>query len=102
MSLAPARSTQRTLPVSLLTSSIRTQRFLIFNVRAKRRWIWGSILLTNLKSMVGFRNIAVHEYHPLQLPITVAIIIQHLGDFLAFSSFILIKDASQSSATPDT
>ncbi len=38
-------------------------------------------------------DLAVHEYQTLQLPITVAIITQHLGDFLAFSSFILIKDA---------
>jgi len=42
-------------------------------------------LLTNLKNMVGFRNIAVHEYQTLQLPITVAIITQHLGGVLAFS-----------------
>jgi len=30
----------------------------------------------------------------LQLPIMVAIITQHLGDFLAFSAFILRKDAA--------
>lgn len=65
-------------------------------------WWVSPSLLTNLKNMVGFRNIAVHEYQALQLPITVAIITQHLGDFLAFSSFILTKDASQSGATTDT
>lgn len=42
--------------------------------------------------MVGFRNIAVHEYQALQLPITVAIITQHLDEFLVFSSTILRRD----------
>jgi len=73
----------------------------VFQLLSQGGWVSPS-LLTNLKNMVGFRNIAVHEYQTLQLPITVAIITQHLGDFLAFSSFILTKDASQSGATPDT
>lgn len=64
-------------------------------------WV-DSFLLTNLKNMVGFRDTAVHEYQTLQLPITVAIITQHLGDFLAFSSFILIKDAGQPGAGTET
>ncbi len=46
-----------------------------------------------MKNMVGFRNIAVHEYQTLQLPITVAIIPQHLDDFIRFSSFVLTRDA---------
>ncbi|AEV65615.1 type VII toxin-antitoxin system HepT family RNase toxin [Pseudomonas ogarae] len=53
-------------------------------------------LVKNLKNMVGFRNIAVDDYQALQLPIMVAIITQHLGDFLAFSAFILRKDATKS------
>lgn len=73
----------------------------VFQLLSQGGWVSPS-LLTNLKNMVGFRNIAVHEYQTLQLPITVAIITQHLGDFLAFSSFILTKDASQSGATTDT
>ncbi|WP_426217295.1 type VII toxin-antitoxin system HepT family RNase toxin [Pseudomonas sp. DWRC2-2] len=73
----------------------------VFQLLSQGGWVSPS-LLTNLKNMVGFRNIAVHEYQTLQLPITVAIITQHLGDFLAFSSFILTKDASQPGATPDT
>ncbi|MCF8976207.1 DUF86 domain-containing protein, partial [Pseudomonas edaphica] len=52
-------------------------------------------LLTNLKNMVGFRNIVVHEYQTLQLPIAVAIITKHLGDFLAFSAHVLTKDVGQ-------
>jgi Protein of unknown function DUF86. len=47
-----------------------------------------------MKNMVGFRNIAVHEYQTLQLPIAVAIITQHLVDFVLFSSAILRQDAA--------
>jgi len=46
-----------------------------------------------MKNMVGYRNIAVHEYQTLQLPIIVAIITQHLDDFVRFSSFVLTRDA---------
>ena len=52
----------------------------------------------NLKNMVGFRNIAVHDYQALQLPIMVAIITQHMGDFLEFSAFILRKDSAESAS----
>jgi uncharacterized protein YutE (UPF0331/DUF86 family) len=50
-------------------------------------------LASAMKRMVGFRNIAVHEYQNLQLPITVDIIERHLDDFLAFSRTLLLKDA---------
>ena len=39
--------------------------------------------------MVGFRNIAVHDYQTLQLPITVAIIEKHLDEFLDYSKALL-------------
>lgn len=39
-----------------------------------------------LKAMVGFRNIAVHDYQSIQLPILRAIIEHHLSDFIAFSN----------------
>lgn len=42
-----------------------------------------------LKRMVGFRNIALHDYQKLQLPITVAIIEKHLDDFLGYSEILL-------------
>jgi uncharacterized protein YutE (UPF0331/DUF86 family) len=45
-----------------------------------------------MKHMVGFRNIAVHEYQTLQLPITVNIIQSHLDEFLAYSPQMLLKD----------
>lgn len=52
-------------------------------------------LADNLKRMVGFRNIAVHDYQPLQLPITVSIIENHLHEFLLYSKALLQRDAAQ-------
>lgn len=46
-----------------------------------------------LQRMVGFRNIAVHDYQKLQLPITVAIIEKHLDEFLQYSKALLQSDA---------
>lgn len=40
----------------------------------------------------GFRNIAVHEYQELQLPITVDIIEHRLDDFLTFSKAVLLRE----------
>lgn len=42
-----------------------------------------------MKNMVGFRNIAVHDYQSLLLPITERIITQHLDEFLAFTAHLL-------------
>jgi uncharacterized protein YutE (UPF0331/DUF86 family) len=47
-----------------------------------------------MRRMVGFRNLAVHDYQALQLPITVNIIEHHLDDFLAFSRQVLQQDAA--------
>lgn len=43
--------------------------------------------------MVGFRNIAIHDYQALQLPITVSIITTHLDAFLIYSKVLLSRDA---------
>lgn len=53
-------------------------------------------LADSLKRMVGFRNIAVHDYQSLQLPITVSIIERHLDDFLRYSQSILLRDVRSS------
>jgi len=50
-------------------------------------------LAESLKRMVGFRNIAVHDYQSLQMPITCNIITQHLDEFLLYSKNIIKKDA---------
>jgi len=52
-------------------------------------------LADELKRMVGFRNIAVHDYQALQLPITVSIIEKHLDEFLQYSQAVLLHDAGQ-------
>ena len=39
-----------------------------------------------MRAMVGFRNIAVHNYQELQMPILQRIIEDHLNDFETFVS----------------
>lgn len=63
----------------------------VFTLLATAHWLEPE-LADSMKHMVGFRNIAVHEYQTLQLPITVNIIQSHLGEFLAFSRQMLLKD----------
>lgn len=60
----------------------------VFALLARAGRIDGS-LAASLHAMVGYRNVAVHDYQTLQLPITVAVITKHLDDFLAFSRAIL-------------
>ena len=59
---------------------------------ARAGWI-DTPLAEALQRMVGYRNIAVHDYQTLQLPITIAVIERHLGDFLAFSRAVLRRQA---------
>lgn len=66
----------------------------VFTLLARGGWI-ESGLADGLKRMVGFRNIAVHDYQSLQLLITVAIIQTHLDDFLGYSKALLLKDAAR-------
>ncbi len=46
-------------------------------------------LATRMQHMVGFRNVAVHEYTRLNLDVVHAIITKQLGDFRTFSSTIV-------------
>ena len=46
-------------------------------------------LATRMKRMVGFRNVAVHDYTKLNLAVVKAIITKHLGDFLAYTQKML-------------
>jgi uncharacterized protein YutE (UPF0331/DUF86 family) len=46
-------------------------------------------LAINLKKMVGFRNIAVHDYQTLIVPIVVSIIESNLTDFEEFARQLL-------------
>ena len=63
----------------------------VFNLLAQGDWL-AVELADALKRMVGFRNIAVHDYQPLQLPITVKVITHHLDEFLRYSERILKQD----------
>ena len=46
-------------------------------------------LAESMKRMIGFRNIAVHDYQALLLPIVENIITNHLNDFINFSKQLL-------------
>ena len=46
-------------------------------------------LAARMQRMVGFRNVAVHEYTRLNLDIVLTIITKHLDDFRTFSSTIV-------------
>ena len=48
-------------------------------------------LAENLKKMVGFRNIAVHEYQRLQVPVAEMVILHRLQDFLLFCGILIKK-----------
>lgn len=64
----------------------------VFALLARAGWIEADLGAT-MQNMVGFRNIAVHDYQKLQLPITVAVITRHLDDFLRYSKALLLRDA---------
>lgn len=70
----------------------------VFTLLAQANWI-SLDLADQMKRMVGFRNIAVHDYQTLQIPITVNIIEKHLDEFLEFSKLVLLKKGSGSVAT---
>jgi uncharacterized protein YutE (UPF0331/DUF86 family) len=62
----------------------------VFMLLAQATWI-DAKLAESLKRMIGFRNIAVHDYQALLLPIVEKIITEHLDDFLQFSKMVLQK-----------
>jgi uncharacterized protein YutE (UPF0331/DUF86 family) len=64
----------------------------VFTLLARGGLISGD-LADSLRRMVGFRNIAVHDYQTLALPITIEVITHHLDDFLRFTQVLLTRDA---------
>ena len=46
-------------------------------------------LADRLRKMVGFRNVAVHDYQKLNLDIVRRIVVDHLDDFLGFTQVLL-------------
>lgn len=67
----------------------------MFALLAQANWI-DAPLADSLKRMVGFRNLAVHGYQSLQLPIVVSVITGHLDDFLRYAEAVLKRDAPPS------
>lgn len=53
-----------------------------------------SKLASSMQAMVGFRNVAVHDYRKLNMDILRAILENHLNDFRDFAASIL-KSASK-------
>ena len=66
----------------------------VFELLAKSEWIERP-LAEALKRMIGFRNIAIHEYQSLQHEITVEIITDHLDEFLQYTAEILTKNSEK-------
>jgi len=50
-------------------------------------------LMRRMQAMVGFRNIAVHNYQKLSLDVVRAILDEHLDDFRQFCAAMLELDA---------
>ncbi|HIJ84539.1 MAG: protein of unknown function DUF86 [Magnetococcales bacterium] len=69
----------------------------VFDLLARGGWITMA-MAAKLKPIVGFRNIAVHDYQTLQLPITIAIITTHLDDLLDYPQTILRRDGQGTEA----
>jgi uncharacterized protein YutE (UPF0331/DUF86 family) len=72
----------------------------VFGLLAQGGWI-DAALADALKRMVGFRNIAMHDYQALQLAITERIIAHHLDEFLDYTRALLLRDG-RSPAAPAT
>ncbi|MDP2418676.1 MAG: DUF86 domain-containing protein [Hydrogenophaga sp.] len=65
----------------------------VFALLAQAGWI-DATLQDTMQRMVGFRNIAVHDYQKLLLPILLSVVTVHLNDFLRFTTAILKKDGA--------
>jgi len=52
------------------------------------------LLADVLQRIVDFRDIALHDYQALQVPIVVAVIRDHLDDFLTFSRVVLQRSSA--------
>lgn len=62
-----------------------------FDLLAAANWIEAD-MARKMKSMIGYRNIALHDYNALLLEITIAVVSGHIDDFIEFTSTILKKN----------
>jgi uncharacterized protein YutE (UPF0331/DUF86 family) len=51
--------------------------------------VLGESLMVRLQAMVGFRNIAIHEYQQIQVSIVQRILDERLGDFIEFTQAVM-------------
>ena len=65
----------------------------VFALLAAAGWIEAP-LADRLQKMVGFRNIAVHDYQALLIPIVTEVITRHLDDFLDYSRALLLRSGA--------
>lgn len=65
----------------------------VFELLSRGQWI-DAPLAAALKRMVAFRNIAMHDYQSLLLPILVNVITLHLDEFLEFTRIVLTRDGA--------
>lgn len=70
-----------------------------FGLLAAKRVI-STALEEKMAKMVGFRNIAVHEYQKLKIEIVEAVIQKNLDDLLEFTDCLLAYQKSHSEASP--
>jgi uncharacterized protein YutE (UPF0331/DUF86 family) len=64
----------------------------------ERAGLLDATLAERMRKMVGFRNVAVHDYRKLDLEIVRSIVERHLDDFLAFARVLIA--ASRDSELP--
>lgn len=57
----------------------------------QRRGIIEAPLADSLRAMVGFRNVAIHQYEELDLAILEAIVTRHLGDWVTFCTALGVR-----------
>ncbi|MBF0262882.1 MAG: DUF86 domain-containing protein [Magnetococcales bacterium] len=67
----------------------------LFVLLARAGWI-SAPLANDMQGMVGFRNIAVHDYQTLLLPILIRILTERLDDLTRFAHTILSHDQAPS------
>ncbi|SFH70502.1 type VII toxin-antitoxin system HepT family RNase toxin [Modicisalibacter xianhensis] len=60
----------------------------VFDILAKAQLL-DTRLATVMKQMTGFRNIAVHDYQAVHLPIVIAIIQKHTDDLLDYAKRVV-------------
>ena len=53
-------------------------------------------VMKKMKAMVGFRNIAVHDYQEINLQIIQMIVEKHLDDFREYAKQVLVQENKES------